>query len=114
MQVAEKTCPGCEQTRKPEEFYYSKGKRDTYCKPCRRTRTQKWADANPGKRRAKDRRWKSQNRERATRNMRTWARANRAASAAIESRHRRRYPDKASARKALQDAVRDGRIDKPS
>lgn len=97
-----RSCSRCGQTKPLSEFYRDRRKpdgREYRCKKCSNRRARKWQRANPGKVAAADKKWFEQNRERKGR---------------THKRYRERNREKVRARHELTNAVRDGKLVKPT
>jgi hypothetical protein len=62
-----KHCNQCHETKPEYHFYLSSaGKLSTYCKPCHRLNTGKWAKANKDRKNAINRNWRTNHHQRRT------------------------------------------------
>jgi hypothetical protein len=129
---AVKNCPACGETKPLDEFYRHRRQKDgrqPWCKLCHRARNRawrranpewvaehnkKWRDRHPGAANMASKRWKEQNSQRNRAAEKRWREQNPSITAAGHKRHDRRHPERASARQVVRDAVRRGRISKPS
>ena len=96
-----KTCTKCSKTKDESEFYQSKTHRDglaSRCKECDKRKIAEWDKKNPGRKAETAVRWVKNNPER---------------KAELNSRDRKNNPEKIIARKAVYDAVRNGRLTRP-
>ncbi len=99
--MAEKTCSKCGERKSLEEFHTHKHTQDgrqSSCKACHRTETRAWASANRERKATTIRDWRERNPERRVEETREW---------------RERNPEKARAHRAVNNAIKVGKLTKP-
>lgn len=97
----EKRCFKCRVTKHLGEFYRHPQMPDGHinkCKECTKGDVRKWQAANPERMAENDRRWKAANRDKVRRS---------------DARMRAKYPLKIKARRAVNYAVRSGKLIRP-
>lgn len=102
-----KQCSGCNEWKDESEFYKNKSNRDglTYkCANCMREATKKWASTPIGKKI----KHAYNNSEKAKVIKRNWAQTK--AGQDCRKRNQDKFPKKRKARRAINNAVRDGRF----
>lgn len=111
-----KKCRKCDDTKPLDDFHksphYKDGKRP-YCKECIRAENRKWKANNPERNAQHRRKWYEANKEKAKADFDRWRRENPERFAEKLKRSQEKHPDRVKARKALNNAVRDGKIEKP-
>lgn len=111
-----KKCRKCDKAKPPEDFHKSphyKDGRRPYCKECVRAENREWKAKNPERSAQHRRKWYEANKDKANAASDQWRRDNPEAFLARLRRSEARHPENVKARKALNNAVRDGKIHKP-
>lgn len=111
-----KACTCCGLRKPLEDFYKAalgSDGREAICKPCRKDKSQQWRRENEERNRAANRSWYERNKERAAAVAKSWRASNPDRIAEMGARARERYPEKAAARRAVNNALRSGRLSKP-
>jgi hypothetical protein len=97
-----KLCKACEQEKPLDDFYRNRSlggkERQSTCKSCSKARKREWELANLERKREVQKRYHNKNPKR---------------GAGDSRQHRERHPKKARARRAVEYAVRIGKIIKP-
>lgn len=115
-----KRCGKCEE-EKPLNLFYRNSRssdgRQSHCKVCDDARKKRWIKANMERHEEFTRRWKKNNPEAQAaihkRSRRKQLERDPAFAVKAVERHRQRHPDKDRARRAVQRAVREGKLSKP-
>lgn len=97
-----RTCKGCGEIKLLDDYYRSSNGRDGYfgkCKSCVKVASQEW---------------RRDNRQRHAETTAKWQRENRNKAREIEQRTKAKFPEKAAARRALNEAVRWRVLGKPT
>ena len=112
-----KRCKKCQQEKPSSEYYRHRKSRDGLdylCKECSRGKAREWQRSNPERHAEASARWDRENIERKRELRRESYRRHRAAQMQRSKARRDEEPEKYRARYTLTNAVREGKIAKPS
>lgn len=112
LTASSKECARCEQVKPLEDFHRRRARpdgRQSYCKVCNRAADRTWRGANPERKAERNRQWYAENSTHAA----EYSEKRRRNHPEIERATQERHPEKFRARRRVQKAVSEGRIDKP-
>lgn len=84
------------------------------CRDCKKVADSEWRRRNRAQKAETDRRWREKNRERRAEAWARWQKENPDLVVASSKRYKGQHPEKAAAVRTLGNAVRDGKIIKPT
>jgi hypothetical protein len=109
----EKFCPGCNQTKNGSEFYKERDRKDGltyYCKECNKARIKIARYEDPKKAHAIASKWRLNNLEKKRESNKDWERKNPNKVLEFIRKTHLLHPDRYRARNAVNNAVRDGKL----